>query len=80
MSDLTRPLRTEVAQIDKRLASLTQEKTETEAVLASSQVSASEIAELGRRLHHIAAETAMLEERWLELQDQLESMQAQTAS
>jgi ATP-binding cassette, subfamily F, member 3 len=73
---LTRPLRVELAQIDKRLAALTEEKSETEAALSSADVAAGDIAELGRRLHHIGAETAMLEERWLELQDQLESMQS----
>ena len=33
-----------------------------------------EIADAGRRLNHIAAETAMLEERWLELHAEIESM------
>ncbi len=76
LADLTRPLRVELAQIDKRLAALTEEKSETEAALSSADVAAGDIAELGRRLHHIGAETAMLEERWLDLQDQLESMQS----
>ena len=35
-----------------------------------------EIADHGRRLNHVAAEIAMLEERWLELHTQLESLQA----
>jgi ATP-binding cassette subfamily F protein 3 len=35
------------------------------------------MADLGRSLNHIAAETAMLEERWLELQEQIETLQAQ---
>jgi ATP-binding cassette subfamily F protein 3 len=48
---------------------------ETEAALSSTQVTPSDIADLGRRLHHISAETAMLEERWLELQEQLEAAQ-----
>jgi ATP-binding cassette subfamily F protein 3 len=68
-------LRTELAHIDKRLASLAHEKMETEAALSSTQVTPSDIADLGRRLHHISAETAMLEERWLELQEQLEAAQ-----
>ncbi len=39
-----------------------------------------EIAEAGRRLNHIAAETAMLEERWLELQSEIESLTAAATS
>ena len=35
-----------------------------------------EIAEHGRRLAHISAEVAMLEERWLELGTQIEAMTA----
>ena len=33
-----------------------------------------EMAETGRRLNHIAAETAMLEERWLELHAEIEAL------
>ena len=35
-----------------------------------------DIAEAGRRLNHIAAETAMIEERWLELHAQIEALSA----
>ena len=48
------------------------EKAEVEAAL--SDPASTDFAELGRRLAHIGAETAMLEERWLELQTQLETM------
>jgi ATP-binding cassette, subfamily F, member 3 len=34
-------------------------------------------AEQGRQLAHIGAETAMLEERWLEISGELEALQAQ---
>ena len=37
---------------------------------------ADDFAEYGRRLAHVQAETAMLEERWLQLQTELESLQA----
>jgi len=77
LADTTRPWRTEIAQIDKRLAGLATERTQAEAALASGTVAPAEIAELGRRLNHIAAETAMLEERWLELQSLLEAAQAE---
>ncbi|MEI8264220.1 MAG: ATP-binding cassette domain-containing protein [Betaproteobacteria bacterium] len=77
LSDATRPMRNEIAQIDKRLEKLGQERTAAEAALSTGTASPSEIAELGRSLNHIAAETAMLEERWLALHEQVEAVQAQ---
>jgi ATP-binding cassette subfamily F protein 3 len=72
-SERTRPLRTELQRIDERLARLAAEKREIEAGLASPS---GDYAELGRRLAHAAAEVAMLEERWLEVQTELEGLQA----
>ena len=72
-SERTRPLRNELQRIDERLARLAAEKREIEAGLASPS---GDYAELGRRLAHAAAEVAMLEERWLELQTELEGLQA----
>jgi ATP-binding cassette, subfamily F, member 3 len=74
LADQTRPLRNELSMIDQRLAKLATERTQIEATLAGSAVPAAAIADAGRQLAHIAAEVAMLEERWLELQQQLESM------
>jgi len=76
LAESTRPLRIELAQIDKRLELLASERQSTEAALVDGGLQPAEIAEHGRRLNHIAAETAMLEERWLELQEQLESLKA----
>jgi ATP-binding cassette subfamily F protein 3 len=76
LADLTRPLRMEIAQIDKRLESLTAEKAAAEAALVAGALAPAEIADHGRRLNHVAAEVAMLEERWLELHAQLEALQA----
>jgi ATP-binding cassette subfamily F protein 3 len=73
-SDATRPLRVELQQIDARLARLAAEKTEVEAALAAATVPPEDYAELGRRLAHVAAETHMLEERWLALQAELDAM------
>ncbi|MBL8287199.1 MAG: ATP-binding cassette domain-containing protein [Rubrivivax sp.] len=72
-AEATRPLRIELAQIDKRLEALAAERADAEAALAAGGLAPADIAEHGRRLNHIAAETAMLEERWLELQEQLEA-------
>jgi ATP-binding cassette subfamily F protein 3 len=76
LADQTRPLRNEIKQIDDRLARLTKEKVNVEALLASPNLDASAYAEHGRSLAHIQAETAQLEERWLALQGELEAMQA----
>jgi ATP-binding cassette, subfamily F, member 3 len=75
-AEATRPLRHEVQRIDERLARLAVEKAEVEALLAAPAGSGDDFAELGRRLSHIGAETAMLEDRWLELQAELEAMGA----
>jgi ATP-binding cassette subfamily F protein 3 len=73
-SDATRPLRVELQQIDARLVRLAAEKAEVEAALAAATVPPEDYAELGRRLTHVAAETHMLEERWLALQAELEAL------
>jgi ATP-binding cassette subfamily F protein 3 len=76
VADATRAWRIEVAQIDKRLAALADERGACEGALSAGGLPGEEIAELGRRLNHIAAETAMLEERWLELGARIEAAQA----
>lgn len=69
-------MRMEIQQIDVRLEKLGGEKAALEAALASGSVAGHDIADTGRRLNHIAAETAMLEERWLELHAKIESISA----
>ncbi len=73
-SERTRPLRVELQQVDTRLARLVAEKTEVEAALAGAAIKADDFAELGRRLVHIAAETHLLEERWLALHAELDAL------
>ena len=72
----TRPLRIEVQQIDTRMEKLAAEKAELEASMATGKLSGAEIADAGRRLAHVGAEVARLEERWLELNEQIELLQA----
>jgi len=74
LASRTRPLRIEIQGIDERLERLAAERAEIEGTLAVPGMSGLQIADAGRRLNHIAAETAMLEERWLELQSQIEAM------
>ncbi len=76
IANRTRPMRQEIQQIDGRLEKLGKERGELEASLATGTMAGSEIAEAGRRLNHIAAETAMLEERWLELQGEIDAINA----
>ena len=75
LTETTRPLRIELQRIDDRLATLHGERAATETALAAAKVKPEAIAEHGRNLSHISAETAMLEERWLELQSELEALQ-----
>lgn len=76
LADLTRPLRNEIGALDKRLENLQREKLDAETALSAGTTAPAQIADLGRRLNHIQAEVAMLEERWLELHEKLEAMQA----
>jgi ATP-binding cassette subfamily F protein 3 len=77
LANRTRPLRMEVQQIDTRLAALGAEKLDLEAQLSRGKLRANEIADIGRRLNHIAAEVVTLEERWLELQGEIEAINAE---
>ena len=77
IANRTRPLRAEVQQIDARMEKLTAERTALEADLAGGKLSGPDIAEAGRRLNHVGAEVAMLEERWLELQTEIEAITAE---
>jgi ATP-binding cassette subfamily F protein 3 len=76
LANRTRPLRNELAQIDGRLEKCGAERTTIEAEMASGRPSGGDMAELGRRLNHTLAEIAMLEERWLQLQGEIESLTA----
>jgi len=72
----TRPLRVELQQIDARMDKLAAEKAQLEAAMSAGTMTGAEIADAGRRLAHAGAEVAMLEERWLELTQQIEGLQA----
>ncbi len=72
----TRPLRVEVQQIDARMEKLAAEKAELEAAMATGKLGGTEIADAGRRLAHVGAEVAKLEERWLELNEKIEALQS----
>ncbi len=80
IANKTRPLRAEVQQIDARLEKLGAERVALEAQMAGGKLAGPDIAEAGRRLTHIAAEVAKLEERWLELQGEIEAISGESAA
>jgi len=76
LAERTRPLRIELQRVEARLARIGAERNELEALLSNAPPGPVEIAEAGRQLNHIAAETVVLEERWLALSDEIESIAA----
>ncbi len=68
-----RPLKKELEKIEQRMAAIEPEKADLEQRL-SSPMPPAEIAEAGRTLKQLAEELEQLEERWLELSEQLQQM------
>jgi len=71
-SDATKPLRKELEKIDKQMLALTTERDDLETLLTTTAVPA-EIARTGKRLKAIENDIGALEERWLELTEQIEA-------
>ena len=65
-------MRRELEQIDARMQALATEKEGLQALLTRAAAPA-EIAQTGKRLKTIEGETGTLEERWLELTEQIET-------
>ena len=72
MAAQTRPLKRELEQNEQRMASIEAEKSQLEQLLTT-PISPAEMADAGRRLKALADEVARIEERWLELTQQLEA-------
>ena len=68
-----RPLRKELESIEQRLPRLQEEKSQLELRL-STAMPAGDIAQAGRRLKVLGEELAQLEDRWLQLSEQIELM------
>jgi ATP-binding cassette subfamily F protein 3 len=75
MAEKTRPFKKELEQLDKRLPQLQAERTRLEGLL-SQPISPAEMAEAGRSLKTCNDEIDSLEERWLELSEQIEQLSA----
>jgi len=71
-SEASRPLRKELEKIDQKMQALGNEKGSLETLLSTAKAPA-EIAQTGKRLKAIESEIGTLEERWLELTEQLEA-------
>ncbi|MBS0447150.1 MAG: ATP-binding cassette domain-containing protein [Proteobacteria bacterium] len=76
LADRTRPLRKELGTIEQRMTNLTHEMRTIETEMGRADLPALRLAELGRRLKQIGDENERLEERWLELGAQIETMSA----
>ncbi len=70
----TRPLKKELEKIEHRMATIEPQKADLEQRLSGTLLPA-EIAEAGRTLKALGEELEQLEERWLELSEQLQLMQ-----
>lgn len=79
LAEKTKPFKRELEQVDKRLAQLGAEKAQLEQRLTE-PLSPTEIADCGRRLKACGDEIETLEERWLVLSSEIETLEAAQAS
>ncbi|GAB2474558.1 ATP-binding cassette domain-containing protein [Comamonas humi] len=75
LAEKTKPFKKELDRIDQRLPQLNGERSALEDKLASPGLAGSEIAEAGKQLKLVNDEIDQLEERWLELSEQIEALQ-----
>jgi len=71
----TKPLRKELEKIDQQMQTLSTERDKLQAGLTGTNA-ALELAQTGKRLKSIGSELGTLEERWLELTEQIETATA----
>jgi ATP-binding cassette subfamily F protein 3 len=74
VTERLRPIKKELAQVEQRMAALTQERERLEADLLTTPEPA-KLAELGKRLKAVEAENGTVEARWLELSEAIEQAQ-----
>ena len=71
-NDAAKPLRKELDKIDGQMQVLNLEKDQLQTQLANTRASA-DLAQTGKRIKAIDSEIGTLEERWLELTEQIET-------
>ena len=74
LADKTKPFKKELEQIDKKLPQLNAERDALEAKLATPGLAGSDIVEAGKQLSAVNGQIEQLEERWLELSEQIEAI------
>ena len=79
LAEKTKPFKRELEQVDKRLAQLGAEKAQLEQRLTE-PLPPTEIADCGRRLKACGDEIETLEERWLVLSSEIETLEAAQSS
>ena len=76
LADQTKPLRNELAGLERSLAAMTQEKANIEAAAAQADISPAQRVEQGKRLKKIADDTEQAEARWLEITTEIDALGA----
>ncbi len=74
LADKTKPFKKELEQIDKKLPQLNAQRDTLETKLATPGLSGADIVEAGKQLSAVNGEIEQLEERWLELSEQIEAI------
>ena len=78
LAEKTKPFKKELEQIDKTLPKLNAQRSALEEKLATPGLSGGDIVEAGKQLSAVNAEIDQLEERWLELSEQIEALATET--
>ncbi|MGF6211152.1 ABC-F family ATP-binding cassette domain-containing protein [Comamonas sp. 4034] len=74
LADKTKPFKKELEQIDKKLPQLATERSALEEKLATPGLSGPDVVEAGKQLATVNNSIEQLEERWLELSEQIEAI------
>ncbi len=74
LADKTKPFKKELEQIDKKLPQLNTQRAALETKLATPGLSGADIVDAGKQLSAVNGEIEQLEERWLELSEQIEAI------
>ena len=77
LAEKSKPFKKELEQIDKKLPQLNAQRSALEEKLATPGLAGSDIVEAGKQLSSVNSEIDQLEERWLELSEQIEAIAAE---
>ena len=80
LAEKTKPLKRQLAAAEARMSAIAQRRSALEAELAQPGATPAAIASAGRELKTLAGELATLEEQWLELGAQIETLEQDAAS